>query len=227
MAGSLVTQYKIAYWLGATPRRVELANLLGAIVASAATTAVILLMARVYGFTPGPAHPHALPAPQPNVMADVLRGAMGSGGVPWSLYAIGAACAVGAQLAGLSGLAFALGMYLPMELNSPLLLGALVAWAIQRSARGVAPLAAARHDQGTLIASGFIAGGALVGVLIALMRYAQELTGRTLIVELNTLPGIGSFLTAWGNWLGLAAFLLLALWVFYAAWRERGETPAP
>jgi putative OPT family oligopeptide transporter len=85
MSGSLVTQYKIGYWLGATPRKIEISNLLGAILASAATTAVILLMAKVYGFAPGPLHPNPLPAPQPNAMAAVLRGVMGTSGAPWFL----------------------------------------------------------------------------------------------------------------------------------------------
>ena len=162
MSGSLVTQYKIAYWLGATPRRIELSNLAGAVVASLATTAVILLMARVYGFAPSPAHLNPLPAPQPNAMAAVLRGVMGDGGAPWFLYGIGGVFAVAAEMCGVSGLAFALGMYLPMELNSPLVLGAAVAWLLRRSSKDEA-VASARHEEGTLVASGFIAGGALVG----------------------------------------------------------------
>ena len=157
MSGSLVTQYKIGYWLGATPRRIEIWNMLGAVAASLATTAVILLMAHVYGFAPGPTHPHPLPAPQPNAMAAVLRGVMGESGAPWFLYGVGGVFAVSSEMCGVSGLAFALGMYLPMELNSPLVLGAAIAWLLQRSSKDK-PLAAARHEKGTLIASGFIAG---------------------------------------------------------------------
>ena len=135
MSGSLVTQYKIGYWLGATPRRIEIANLVGAVLASAATTAVILLMARVYGFAPSPEHAAPLAAPQPNAMAAVLRGVMGDAGTPWFLYAIGGVFAVAAEMCSVSGLAFALGMYLPMELNSPLVLGAAVAWLLRRSSQ--------------------------------------------------------------------------------------------
>ena len=135
MSGSLVTQYKIGHWLGATPRTIEVANILGSVVASAATTAVIMLMASVYGFTPDAAHPDALPAPQPNAMAAVLRGVMGSEGAPWFLYGVGAVFAVAVELCGVSGLAFALGMYLPMELNSPLVVGAAVAWLLRRSSK--------------------------------------------------------------------------------------------
>ena len=114
MSGSLVTQYKIGYWLGATPRRIEISNMIGCIAASAATTTVILLMAKVYGFTPGPGHPNALPAPQPNAMAAVLRGVMSTEGTNWFLYALGAVFAVVVAMCGVSALAFALGMYLPM-----------------------------------------------------------------------------------------------------------------
>jgi putative OPT family oligopeptide transporter len=222
MAGSLVTQYKIAYWLGATPRRIELSNLGGAVLASAAVTAVIWLMARVYGFTPGPTHPTPFPAPQATVMADVLRGAMGGTGMPWALYAVGGVFAIAAQLLGVSGLAFALGMYLPMELNSPLLLGALVGWALKRFSRDGA-LATARQAKGTLIASGFIAGGAIVGVLVAFLRLLEGDRPGTIIPDLTKLRVVGGFLESGGNWLGLIMFVLLALWVYQDARREKAE----
>jgi putative OPT family oligopeptide transporter len=224
MSGSLVTQYKIGYWLGATPWKIEVANLLGSAVASAATTAVIYLMARVYGFAPGPAHPSPLPAPQPNAMAAVLRGVMGAGGAPWFLYAMGGVVAAAVELCGVSGLAFALGMYLPMDLNSPLVVGAGVAWLLRRSSRDAA-VASARHEKGTLIASGFIAGGALVGVLAALLRFLEERVGTSLVPDLTRASGIGPALQAWGNWAGLAAFAALAGWVYWVsrrAARERG-----
>ena len=221
MSGSLVTQYKIGYWLGATPRRIEVGNLLGAAVASAATTAVILLMARVYGFAPGPAHPHPLPAPQPNAMAAVLRGVMGTGGAPWFLYGAGAVFAVASEMCGVSGLAFALGMYLPMELNSPLVLGAGLAWLLQRSSKQPA-VAKARYDKGTLIASGFIAGGALIGVVSALLRFFEDSRQVTLIPDLTKLGGLGPWLAgSGGNWLGLFIFLGLCAWVYWDSCREK------
>ena len=222
MSGSLVTQYKIGYWLGATPRRIEVWNLLGSVVASAATTAVILLMAKVYGFALSPLHANPLPAPQPNAMAAVLQGVMGDAGAPWFLYAVGAVFAVAAEMCGISGLAFALGMYLPMELNSPLVVGALVSWLVKRSTIDE-PLAKARHEKGTLIASGFIAGGALVGVLAALLKFVEDSTGRTLVPDLTAVPGIGTWLSAWGNWLGLAVFLALAAFVYFSSKRETVE----
>ncbi len=214
MTGSLVTQYKIAYWLGATPRKIEVSNLLGSAAASVATTAVILLMARVYGFSLSPAHPHPLPAPQPNAMAAVLKGVMGTGGAPWFLYGIGSVFAVTAEMCGVSGLAFALGMYLPMELNSPLVYGAAVAWLLKKTA----PKAA--HEKGTLIASGFIAGGALIGVVAALLKFFEDQTHRTIVPDLTALPGLGPFLAGWGNWIGLLVFLLLGAWVFLDSKKE-------
>jgi putative OPT family oligopeptide transporter len=221
MSGALVTQYKIGYWLGATPRRIEAWNMLGAVAASLATTAVIQLMAHVYGFAPSPEHLQPLPAPQPNAMAAVLRGVMGDAGAPWLLYGVGGVFAVASEMCGVSGLAFALGMYLPMELNSPLVLGAALAWLLQRSSPDKA-LGAARHDKGTLIASGFIAGGALVGVLSALLRFLEEAWHVKLVPDLTGVAfmGMGAWLSAWGNWLGLAVFLALGAWVYWDSYRE-------
>jgi putative OPT family oligopeptide transporter len=219
MAGSLVTQYKIAYWLGATPRRIEVSNLIGAVVASFATTAVIILMAHVYGFSPGPDHPAPLPAPQPNAMAAVLRGVMGTGDAPWLLYGLGAVFAVASELCRVSGLAFALGMYLPMDLNSPLVLGAGIAWLLQHSSKK-ADVAKLRHEKGTLIASGFIAGGALVGVLAALLRFIEDSRGISIVPDLTALGAFGAWLGSWSNWLGLALFLALGAWVYWDSRRE-------
>ncbi len=218
MSGSLVTQYKIGYWLGATPKRIEISNMVGSVAASAVTTAVILLMSRVYGFFPSPAHPNPLPAPQPNAMAAVLRGVMAAEGAPWFLYALGAVFAVVVAMCGVSALAFALGMYLPMELNSPLLIGAALAWFIQRSSKSPA-LNRTRHEKGTLIASGFIAGGALVGVLAALIRFIEDSWKISMIPDLVEV--CGPWLGRWHNWLGLIMFLLLATGLYWDARRER------
>jgi putative OPT family oligopeptide transporter len=220
MSGSLVTQYKIGYWLGATPRRIEISNMIGSIAASAATTAVILLMSRVYGFSPGPGHPNPLPAPQPNAMAAVLHGVMAAEGAPWFLYALGAVLAVVVAMCGVSALAFALGMYLPMELNSPLVLGAAIAWFLQRSSKNEA-LSKARHEKGTLIASGFIAGGALVGVLAALLRFVEDSSKVSLVPDL--VKTCGPWLQGWHNWLGLFMFLLLSLVLYWDAHREKAD----
>jgi DNA-binding transcriptional LysR family regulator len=115
-------------------------------------------------------------------------------------------------------------MYLPMELNSPLVIGALVAWLLKRSSRDTA-LAKARHDKGTLIASGFIAGGALVGVLAALLRFVEDSAGVSIVPDLSAAAflGIGAWLQSWGNWLGLAVFLLLGAYVYWDSSRERPD----
>ncbi len=224
MAGSLVTQYKISYWLGATPRKVEISNLIGSVFASAATTAVILLMARVYGFAPSLQHPNPLPAPQPNAMAAVLRGMMGTSGAPWFLYGVGAVFAVASEMCGVSGLAVGLGMYLPMELNSPLVLGAAMSWLLQHSSKDKR-LAKARQEKGTLIASGFIAGGALVGVLAALLKFMEDSWRITIIPDMTKIAvlGMGRWLADWGNWLALAVYLGLAAALYLDSRREEGN----
>jgi hypothetical protein len=131
-------------------------------------------------------------------------------------------------MCGVSGLAFALGMYLPMELNSPLVLGAAVAWLLQRSTADKAH-ASARHEKGTLIASGFIAGGALVGVLAAVLRFLEDSWGTTLVPDLAGvgLLGLGHWLSEWGNSLGVVVFLGLAAWVYWDSRREPAPLPGP
>jgi putative OPT family oligopeptide transporter len=222
MSGSLVTQYKIGYWLGATPRRIEIGNMVGSVAASLATTAVILLMAKVYGFTRTPMHPNPLPAPQPNAMAAVLQGVMGSSGAPWFLYGIGGVFAAATEMCGVSGLAFALGMYLPMELNSPLVVGAIVAWFIQRSSKDET-LAKARHEKGTLVASGFIAGGALIGVFAALLKFIEDSLHVSLVPDVTRWGAFGAWVGTWNNWIGLTVFMLLAVGLYFDARRETVE----
>jgi hypothetical protein len=156
-------------------------------------------------------------------MAAVLRGVMGGEGAPWFLYAVGAVFAVAVELCGVSGLAFALGMYLPMDLNSPLVVGAAVAWLLRRSSKDGA-VSKARHDQGTLIASGFIAGGALVGVFAALLKFIEDRSGTQFVPDLTHLPWVGPLLAQWSNWLGLLAFALLASGVYLLS---RRATPEP
>jgi uncharacterized oligopeptide transporter (OPT) family protein len=153
-------------------------------------------------------------------MAAVLRGVMATEGAPWFLYALGAVFAVVVAMCGVSALAFALGMYLPMELNSPLVLGAAVAWFLQHSSKDAA-LNKVRHEKGTLIASGFIAGGALVGVLAALLRFIEDSWDVSFIPDLVKL--CGPWLEEWHNWLGLLMFLLLAMGLYLDSRREKAE----
>jgi uncharacterized oligopeptide transporter (OPT) family protein len=207
---------KVGYWVGGTPRRIQCALLSGSTLASLTVTAVILLFAHTQGYVASPSHPDPMPAPQANAMAAVIRSVMASNEAPWFLYGLGAVIAAVMEIVGVSGLAFALGMYLPMELNTPLLAGALVSWCVARSARGDEALAKARNDRGTLVASGFIAGGALAGVLKGATDALESGLGTTFIPKLGIL-GAG------GNVLGLGVFALLAAGLYLdAAARRRG-----
>lgn len=219
MTGSMVTLLKVGYWIGATPRRIQLALLGGSVLASVTVTAVILLFARTYGYVADAAHPTPLAAPQANAMAAVIQSVMSSASAPWFLYGLGAAIAVIVEMIGVSGLAFALGMYLPIDLNTPILAGALLAWLVRRSTGDVL-LARARNNRGTLAASGFIAGGALAGVLDGLVKFfEEELWQGPLVPRLDN--------TGWGgNWLGLAVFAALGLYVAWEACRARPEEGA-
>lgn len=218
MTGTLVTEFKIGYWLGATPRTIQWSNILAAVVSSVTVTAVIILLAKVYGFAPSPEHPTPMPAPQPNAMAAVLSSLMGGGKAPWFLYGIGVVFALIVEMIGVSGLAFALGMYLPIELNSPILLGAVVAWLVQKSSRDE-NVSKARHDRGLLLASGLIAGGALIGVIAALLKFFEDKYHTVLIPNFKNV-GVA------GNWLGLAVFLLLCVSIYWDSHRGTRETPA-
>ncbi len=216
MTGSMVTLMKIGYWLGGTPRRIQWALIGGAALASVTVTAVMLLFAYTDGYVLSAAHPKPLPAPQANAMAAVARSMMASGQAAWFLYGLGAVIAVAVELTGVSGLAFALGMYLPMDLNSPLLVGAIVAWFVKRSGRGQPGLEKARGDRGTLVASGLIAGGALAGVFKGIVDAAQER------FHVSLIPQLGN--TGWGgNWLGLAVFVGLGVGIYLDARRAKPE----
>jgi putative OPT family oligopeptide transporter len=211
MTGSMVTLLKVGYWTGATPKRIEWTLIAGSCIAAVTVTAIMFMFARVYGYAPGPGHEHPVAAPQANAMAAVIASVMQSGQAPWFLYAIGAVVAVIVQMLGISALAFALGMYLPIELNSPILAGAVVAWFVRRPS-GNPMLERARGNRGTLIASGFIAGGAIAGVFDGVIRFVFDVAGRTAGYEIGN---DGAF----GNWLGLAVFVALGAYLFWDARR--------
>lgn len=163
MAGGFVTDLKIGYWLGSTPKKQESWKFLGTLVSAATVGAVILMLNNVYGFTGDT----ALAAPQANAMAKVIEPMMMGGSTPWTLYITGAILALILNWLGVPALAFCLGMFLPLSLNTPMLVGGLVSWFVGRSTKDK-ELAKARSDRGTLIASGLIAGGALFGVFAAI-----------------------------------------------------------
>lgn len=164
-AGTFVTDLKIGYWLGATPRKQETFKFLGTLVSAATVGGVIMLLNKTYGFTSG-----QLAAPQANAMAAVIEPLMSGKGAPWLLYGIGAVIAIVLDLCGVSALAFALGMFIPLDLNLPILVGGLINWFVTTRSADDA-VNKARGNLGTLMASGFIAGGALMGVVSAILRF--------------------------------------------------------
>ena len=166
MAGGFVTDLKVGYWLGSTPRKQEQWKFLGTLVSAATVGGVILVLNQVYGFTGD----NALVAPQANAMAKVIEPLMMGGDTPWILYMTGVVLALLLNWLGVPALAFCLGMFIPLSLNTPLLVGGAIAWFVGNSSKD-AKLNDARRDRGTLIASGLIAGGALFGVFAALTRF--------------------------------------------------------
>ena len=199
MAGGFITDLKIGYWLGTTPKKQEAWKFLGTFVAAATVAGVMIILNKSYGFV----GEGALVAPQANAMAAVIQPLMTGGQTPWMLYFCGAALALVLTSIGIPALAFALGMFIPMELNAPLVVGGLVAWFVSNRSKDEG-LNKARFDRGTLIASGFIAGGALMGVVSAILKFA----------------GVNWFLSGWAasnaaEWVGLTMYLVL---IGYMGW---------
>ena len=165
MAGSFITDLKIGYWLGTTPKKQETWKFLGTIISAATVAGVMIVLNKTYGFTSG-----KLAAPQANAMAAVIKPLMSGQGAPWILYAIGAVIALVLDRCKVPALAFALGMFIPLELNIPLLVGGAINWYVTSRSKEET-INKARGEKGTLIASGFIAGGALMGVISALLKF--------------------------------------------------------
>lgn len=127
-----------------------------------------MILNKAYGFTPDNAD--VMAAPQARAMAAVIEPLMSGQGAPWLLYGIGAVISIILTFCGISALAFALGMFIPLQLNLPLIIGGLVNWYVNSRSKD-ASLNQARNEKGTLLASGFIAGGALIGVVSAGMQF--------------------------------------------------------
>ena len=187
VAGSFVTDLKIGYWLGTTPKKQEIWKFAGVAVAAATVCGVMLVLNKTFGFTGD----NALVAPQANAMAAVIQPLMNGGGAPWILYGIGAFIAIVLTMCKIPALAFALGMFIPIDLNLPLLIGGAISWFVASRSKD-AQVNAERHEKGTLIASGFIAGGALMGVVSAILKFAN----------------VDLFLTSWHAEYGEAVALL-------------------
>lgn len=167
MAGGFITDLKIGYWLGTTPVKQEMWKFLGTIVSAATVGGVMIILNKTYGFTSG-----ELAAPQANAMAAVIEPLMSGVGAPWLLYGIGAVLAIVLTLFKVPALPFALGMFIPIQLNIPLMIGGAISWYVTTRSKDEA-INNARSEKGTLLASGFIAGGALMGVVSAGLRFGD------------------------------------------------------
>ena len=207
MTGSLVTQFKIGYWLGSTPKTIQWGNLFGSFFSSATVTLCIFLFYYTYGYKVTALHPNPMAAPQASAMAAIIQSVMESGSAPWFLYFFGAVIAIIIEMLGISALAFGLGMYLPIELNSPLIIGAGVAHLLQKGGNKSKEVSKKRHDKGMLIASGFIAGGALAGVVDSVFKMLEDKFG-TFMPQFNNTASTG-------NWMALFLFIGLACYVYW------------
>ena len=201
VAGSFITDLKIGYWIGSTPRKQEGWKFLGVAVSAVTVCGVMLVLNKTYGFT----GEGALVAPQANAMAAVIEPMCSGGGAPWVLYGIGALIAIILTLFKVPALAFALGMFIPIDLNLPLLVGGAISWLVSTRSKDAA-VNAARQEKGTLIASGFIAGGALMGVVSAILKFAK----------------VDWMMTAWSasegaQWVAIPVFLGLVLYMIYSS----------
>ena len=203
VAGSFITDLKIGYWIGTTPRNQEKWKFLSVAVSSVTVCAVMLILNKTYGFTGG----DALAAPQANAMAALIGPLMSGGGAPWMLYGIGAALALILNFLKVPVLAFALGMFIPLELNLPLLVGGLISWFVTTRSKDEA-VNKARGERGTLIASGFIAGGALMGVVSVILKFLN--------VDLS-IPGWSAHSA---EAVAIIPFLLLCGYMIYASMKK-------
>ena len=207
MAGGFITDLKIGYWLGTTPAKQQSWKFLGTLVSAATVGGVMIILNDTYGFT----GEGALVAPQANAMAAVIDPLMSGTGAPWILYGIGALIALLLTFFRVPALAFALGMFIPLQLNVPLLVGGAVNWYVGSRSKDKA-LNSARLDKGTLLASGFIAGGALMGVVSATLRF-----GGVDLVDKEWLDSAGS------QWLALFMYAVIIFYLGYSSMKAKKD----
>lgn len=204
-AGGFITDLKIGYWLGTTPAKQQGWKFLGTFVSAATVAGVMMVLNKTYGFV----GEGALVAPQANAMAAVIRPLMEGGSTPWMLYFVGAVFALILTMIGVPALAFALGMFIPLDLNAPLIVGGLISWFVSTRSKDAAKNKE-RQDKGTLIASGFIAGGALMGVISAVLKYV----------------GVDAFANVWNGstqaeWLSIGMYVLLIAYFIWHIMRNK------
>ena len=241
MAGGLITNFKLGYWLGGSPRKIAWNALVGSVISCTFVCLTIMVLA----YQPGYTGEGALPAPQANMMAGALKSFLGTGEVPWTLYGTGVVVALLVELIGIPAIAFGLGMYLPMYINTPILIGAFVSLLVKKSTKNEG-LSKARSNKGILLASGLIAGGAIMEVLVNFTTALDELFlgTKTMVGGAEELVGkIMPFLDCSGrmidagvdpqslarteNWLGLILFVALCLFVFWDCLRAKPDADAP
>ena len=203
MAGGFITDLKIGYWIGTTPQKQEGWKFLGTLVSAATVGGVIMILNQTYGFTSG-----QLAAPQANAMAAVIEPLMSGVGAPWLLYGIGALLAIILTWCKVPALAFALGMFIPLELNTPLLVGGAINWYVTTRSKDTT-LNTERGEKGTLLASGFIAGGALMGVVSAAMRFGG--------IDLMNTEWLSN---SWSEVVALVAYAALILYFVKASMKK-------
>ncbi len=206
-AGGFITDLKIGYWLGNSPYKQETWKFLGVLVSAATVGGVIMILNKTYGFT----GENALVAPQANAMAAVIEPMMSGQAAPWMLYAAGAFLALTLNMIGVPALAFSLGMFIPLDLNTPILVGGIINHIVTTRSKDE-KLNNARSEQGTLIASGFIAGGALMGVTAAIIRFA----GFNFVNE-------HWFESNGAQWLGIVMFLALCGYMIFHTLKAKVE----
>ncbi|MDR1742774.1 MAG: oligopeptide transporter, OPT family [Dysgonamonadaceae bacterium] len=207
MAGGFITDLKIGYWIGTTPKKQETWKFLGTLVSAATVGGVLMVLNKTYGFV----GEGALVAPQANAMAAVIEPLMSGTSAPWILYAIGAVLAIILTLLKVPALAFALGMFIPFELNIPLLVGGAINWYVSTRTKDET-LNRVRQEKGTLLASGFIAGGALMGVVSATIKFIGK--------DLHN----GAWAESDGaQWLGLCMYVLLCAYLIWDSMRAKKE----
>ena len=208
VSGAFITDLKIGYWIGTTPAKQESWKFLGTLVAAATVGGVMMVLNDTYGFT----GPDALVAPQANAMAAVIEPLMSGGNAPWFLYGVGAVLAIVLTIFKVPALAFALGMFIPLELNLPLLVGGGIAWYVGSRSKDES-VNKARTEKGTLLASGFIAGGALMGVVSAIIRFC----------------GVNLLASEWqsssaAQYVAILAYLLIIAYLVYACMKDDKQT---
>lgn len=202
IAGGAGQALKTTYIIGGTPRKVQIGMYLGVILGAVAAGATLLLMINTYGLT----GERAIAAPQATLMSMVVKGVM-TGQLPWSLILIGATFGVMIELLGLPVLPVALGIYLPIHLSAGILVGGIVRVIVDKKFKNNETELKERTEKGILLASGLVAGDAIMGIIVALLA-AVKLSDAVAIGP-KIIPAIAA-----SNWTATVIYGLLAFWIY-------------